>query len=40
MKSRKNIHKKYLKKHKKGGDPKNIDDDCILKERMMSWTKS
>jgi len=30
MKSRKNIHKKYLKKHKKGGDPKNIDDDCNI----------
>ena len=28
MRSRKNIHKKYVKKYKKGGDSKNIDDDC------------
>lgn len=30
MKSRKNIYKKYVKKYKKGGDPKNIDDDCNI----------
>jgi hypothetical protein len=30
MRSRKNIHKEYVKKYKKGGDPKNIDDDCNI----------
>jgi hypothetical protein len=30
----------FSKKNKTYKKNENIDDDCILKERMMSWTKS